>query len=327
MLRRRVLIALASAPAFSCGWARAARADDAYPARPIKILVGTAAGGPNDFGARAAGQLLGDGMAASVVIENRAGAGGTIAAAAVARAPADGYTLFMASEANMCAAPHVYANIGYDPLRDFSPIGTIGRIGFVAVVHPSVPATSIAELMALAKARPGRLNYGSAGAGTVTHLSAELFKSMAGIDMTHVPYKGGAPAMADLVAGHIDVMFDSVITSVSQIEAGKVRALGQTGAKRSGLLPNLPTIAEAGLPGYDSSSWLGLVGPAGLAPQVVAKLNATIGQALAASQVMDRLVKGGLEPEASTPEALTALIRADLAKWAGVAKAIGLKRE
>ena len=181
--------------------------------------------------------------------------------------------------------------------------------------------------MALAKARPGRLNYGSAGAGTVTHLSAELFKSMAGIDMTYVPYKGGAPAMADLVAGHIDVMFDSVITSVSQIEAGKVRALGQTGAKRSGLLPNLPTIAEAGLPGYDSSSWLGLVGPAGLAPQVVAKLNATIGQALAASQVMDRLVKGGLEPEASTPEALTALIRADLAKWAGVAKAIGLKRE
>ena len=328
MSRRQVLLGLASLPGLSLpGRIGTAWAQETYPARPIKIVVGTAAGGPNDFGARAAGQLLGDGMGATMVIENRTGAGGTIAATAVARSPADGYTLFMASEANMCVAPHLYANLGYDPLRDFSAIGIIGRIAFVAVVHPSVPVRSIPDLIALARASPGQLNYGSAGVGTVTHLSAELFKSMAGIEMTHVPYKGGALAMADVIAGHIEVMFDSVITSVPQIEAGKVRALGQTGARRSGLLPELPTIAEAGLPGYDSSSWLGLVGPAGIAPEVTAKLNATIGKEIARSEFRQRLMKGGLEPETNTPHALTVLIRTDLDKWQKVLQAIGLKRE
>ena len=322
MSRRRLVLGLASLP----GWSTTARAQT-YPARPIKIVVGTAAGGPNDFAARAAGQLLSDGMGASVVIENRTGAGGTIAATTVARAPADGTTLFMASEANMCVAPHLYAGLGYDPLRDFSAVGMVGRIAFVAVVHPSLPVRSIADLIALARARPGKLNYGSAGVGTVTHLSAELFKSMAGIEMTHVPYKGAAPAMVDLVAGHIEVMFDSVITSVSQIEAGKVRALGQTGARRSGLLPDLATIAEAGLAGYDSSSWLGLVGPAGMAPEITARLNATIVTELASPATRQRLVQGGLEPETGTPEALAALMRADLAKWQKVVHAIGLKRE
>ena len=298
----------------------------AYPAKPIRMILGTAPGGPIDFSARMAAQKLTEALGQHVVVDNRTGASGTIATEYVARAAPDGYTLLMASAATLCITPHLYRKLSYDTLRDFTPISTVTGVSYMFVVHPSLPAKSVQEFIALAKEKPGQLRFGSAGSGSVTHLGPELFKSMAGVDLLHVPYKGAAPAMIDLLGGQgLDFMFDSLLTSMPLVKAGRLRALAQTGAQRSSLLPDLPTVAESGLPGYESSTWFGLVGPAKLPRDIVAKLNAAVVKGLTHPEFRERLLSQGIEPIGNSPEEFAQLIRSELPKWGRIVKIAGAK--
>ena len=296
-----------------------------YPTKPIRMLVGTAPGGPIDFSARLAAQKLSEALGQVVVVDNRTGASGTIATEQVARTTPDGYTLLMASAATQCITPHLYRKLAYDTLKDFTPISTVTGVSYVFVVNPSMPVKSVKEFIALAKARPGQLRFGSAGSGSVTHLAPELFRSMAGIELLHVPYKGAGPAMIDLLAGQLDFMFDSLLTSIPLVKAGRLRALAQTGAKRSGLLPELPTVADSGLPGYDSSTWFGLVGPARMPRDIVMKLNAALVHGLAQPDFRERLLNQGIDPIGNSPEEFAALIRSELPKWGKIVQIAGAK--
>lgn len=298
-----------------------------YPSKPIRLIVGSSPGGPIDFSARLAAQKLTEGLGQSVVVDNRTGAGGTIGTEYVAKATPDGYTLLMASAATLCITPHLYPRIPYDTLKDFAPISTVAAVSYVVVVHPSLPAKSVREFIALAKAKPGELRFGSAGSGSVTHLAVELFRSMAGVEFVHVPYKGAGPAMIDLLGGQLDFMFDSVLTSTPLVKAGKLRALAQTGAKRSVVLPDLPTVAETALPGYEASTWFGLVAPAGTARAIVEKLNGVIVKGFGAPATRDRLLSQGLEPIGNSPEEFSKLLRQELPKWAKIVKVSGAKVE
>ena len=299
----------------------------AYPERPVRLVVPFPAGGGADFMARALAQKLSAQLGQPVVLDHRAGAGGTIAAEVVAAATPDGYTLVFGTVGTHAINVSLYAKLRYDPVKDFAPVSLTHLAPRVLVVHPSVPAKTVPELIALARAKPGELTFGSAGSGGTNHLSGELFKSMAGIDLVHVPYKGSAPASVDLLGGRITLVFDSIVAWGDHIKTGKVRALGVTSLRRSAALPDVPTIAESGLAGFDVANWLGVLAPAGTPKDAIARLNAEIRIAMADAEMQRQLVTAGIDPTYSTPEAFAELIRADIPKWAKVVRASGARAD
>jgi tripartite-type tricarboxylate transporter receptor subunit TctC len=295
-----------------------------YPTKPIRFVVPFPAGGSADTLSRAIGQRMQESWGQQVVVENRPGAGGNIGTELAAKAPADGYTLLMAPS-SIAIAPSLYQSLPFDPVRDFTPVTLVGRVPNVLVVHPDVPARSVAELIALAKAKPGQLLYASAGNGTTNHLATELFKQMAGIEMVHVPYRGNPLAMLDVISGRVQVMFDFMITAQPHVREGKVRALAISSAQRSALFPELPTITESGVPGYESATWFGVYAPAGTPEPIVRRLHDEIVRILALPAMQERLNGLGVEVVASTPEQLAAETRADLAKWGPIIQKAGVR--
>ncbi|MGZ5042951.1 MAG: Bug family tripartite tricarboxylate transporter substrate binding protein [Usitatibacter sp.] len=298
-----------------------------YPTKPIRFVVPYPAGGPLDTVARLLGQKVSESVRQPVIVDNKPGAGGNIGADAVAKSPADGYTILMGAVATHAINPTLYPGIPYDAIKDFTPVTQIASTPNVLVVNPSVPAGNVREFIAYAKANPGKLNFGSGSTGSAGHLAGELFKTMAGIDMTHVPYKGAAPAMNDLIGGQIQLMFDNWSSSSAQVHAGKIRALAVTTAKRSALAPELPTIAESGLPGFDISTWFGVFVPAGTPRDVVKRLHDEFTKALAAPGIHEALTNLGAEPVGSTPEAFAAYIRSEGQKYARIIKASGARAD
>jgi tripartite-type tricarboxylate transporter receptor subunit TctC len=298
-------------------------AQAAYPDKPIKLIVPFPAGGPTDGMARLVGQHLSQGLGQPVVIDNRGGAGGTIATEVAANSAPDGYTLFFATTGTMAINPSLYRTFKVDPLKAFDPVGSVASTTNVLVVSPALKVNSVKDLIALAKQKPGALTFGSAGNGSSNHISGELFKSMAEIDITHVPYKGSAPAFTDLLGGQISMMFDTVSSQVQHIASGKVKALGVTGKNRSEALPNIPTIAEAGLPNFEVTIWFGLAAPKGIPAEAVAKLQAQLGKVLAMPEVKAKLASLGAEPLPGTPQTFTRMVEHDTAKWSKVVKASG----
>jgi tripartite-type tricarboxylate transporter receptor subunit TctC len=295
-----------------------------YPNRPLRFLVGFPPGGTSDILARTIGQKLGDAIGQQVVIENRPGAGGNIGAEAAAKSAADGYTIFM-STTSQAISVSLYSKLNYDLVRDFAPVIQAVNYTNLLVVHPSLPVKSVKELIALAKAKPGQLNYGTAGNGTPPHMTGELFKSYTGVNLQHVPYKGGAPAIADLLGGQITIMFDNVPPLLPHVQAGKMRPLAVTSLKRISVLRDVPTLDEAGLKGFDSVAWNGVLAPAGTPKEIVARLNAEILRILGMSDVRERLSSQGADPVGGTPEQFAALIRDEIRKWAKVVKDSGAK--
>ena len=273
--------------------------------------------------ARGMAQRLGVELGQQIIIDNRGGGGGAPAAEAAVKAPADGYTLFFATMGTLVINPAMYPKLRYDPLTDFAPISLTHLTPRVLTVHASVAAKNVAELIALAKAKPGQLTYGSAGSGSSSHLAGALFASMAGVEMLHIPYKGSAPLLTDVLAGRLDMTFDSYTVYDEHIKSGRVRALGVTTPTRMAALPAVPTIAEAGLPGYDISNWLGLLAPASTPKEVIATINTALGRVLAAPALKLQLAVLGIEPVFGTPEEFTALMRAELPKWAAIVKKSG----
>ena len=297
----------------------------AYPEKPIRLVVGVPPGGSTDLIARIVGDQLGRQMGQPVVLENRGGAAGNIGAEIVAKSAPDGYTLFLAPIGTVAINPSLYSNMPFDPIRDFAPISQLTSLPMVMLLHPSITAKTTQEFIDYARAHPGKVNYASGGSGTGTHLAGELFKMRAGIDMTHVPYKGNGPAMADLLGGRVAVMFDQISTALPQLQSGKLRALGVTTATRSSVVPDVPTLAETGLQGFDMTTWHGIVAPAGTPPAVIAKLNAEVVKALNSPDLREKFKANGIDPVASTPEQFGALMRSEIARWRDVVKASGAK--
>ena len=297
----------------------------AYPSKPIHFVVPYPAGGPLDTVARLVGQKVSESVKQPIIVDNKPGAGGNIGADLVAKAAPDGYTLLMGAVATHAINPTLYASIPYDAQKDFIPVTQIASTPNVLVVNPSLPVTSLHEFIAYAKAHPGSLNFGSGSTGSAGHLAGELFKSMAGVDMTHVPYKGAAPAMTDLIGGRLQLMFDNLASSLVQIKAGKVRALAVTTAKRTELAPELPTIAESGLPGFDINTWFGLFVPAGTPPAIVERLHGEFASALQAPEVRSKMLALGAEPVGDTPAQFAQYIRSEAVKYAKLVKASGAK--
>ena len=299
----------------------------AWPAKAIHFVVPYPAGGPVDSVARLLGQKVGERLQQPIIIENKPGAGGNIGADSVAKAPADGYTILMGAVATHAINPTLYASIPYDAVKDFAPVTQVASTPNVLVVHPSLPVHSVAELVAYARKNPGKLNFGSGSSGSAGHLAGELMKSMAGIDMTHVPYKGAAPAMQDLVAGRLDLMFDNLASAQGQIRAGTVRALAVTTAKRSTLAPDIPTIGESGLPGFDISTWFGVFAPAATPAAIVSRLHDEFAAALASPDVREKMLALGAEPVSSTPKEFAAYIESEARKYARLVKASGARAD
>jgi len=296
----------------------------AYPAKPIRIIVPLPVANPPDFVARVVGQYLTTSLGQQVIVDNRPGAGGTIGTAAVANSPGDGYTLLLASTTTLSISPSLYSNPGYDPAA-FVPISLAATAPFLIVVHPSLPARTLKELIALAKARPGQLNFGSAGSGTPLHIAGEMLKTTAGVDIVHVPYKGVVPAVTDLMSGRIQLMIEQLYPLVEFIHSGRIRPLAVASAKRHPQLPDVPTTAEAGLPGYEVVGWMGLVAPRGTPADVARRLNAEVVKALQTKDVRDGLFTQGLQPSGSTQEAFAALIAAESVRWSRAVKTSGAK--
>ena len=296
-----------------------------YPTKPIRLVVPFPAGGATDILARAVAQKLTEAWGQAVVVDNRPGAGGNIGSELVAKAAPDGYTLEMGTVGTHAINASLYAKMPYDHVKDFAPVILVAGVPNVLVVNPSVPANSVQELVAYAKANPGKLNFASSGSGTSIHLSGELFKVMAGVQMTHIPYKGSAQALQDLIGGQVQLMFDNLPPSLPQIKSGKLRALGVTTAARSAALPDTPTIAESGLPGFEASSWFGVLAPAGTSPVIIAKLNAEIAKWLATPEAKEKLVAIGANIAGGTPEDFARHIAAETLKWAKVVKDSGAK--
>ncbi len=313
----------AACAALFIGAAGAALAQPVYPAKAIRYVVPFPAGGPLDIVARTIGQELSKTWGQPVIIDNRPGAGGNIGAEMVAKSPADGYTILMGAVSTHAINVTLYSTLAYDPVRDFAPVTLITSVPNVLVLHPSLPAKNVLELIALAKARPGQLNFASGSTGSAGHLAGELFKTMAGVDMVHIPYKGAAPAVVDLLAGHVSLMFDNMSSALPNINAARVRALAVTTLKRSPLLPQLPTISEAGLRGFDISTWFGIFAPAGTPPDIVAKLNAETVRILHTRDMKERLLVLGAEPVGNTPGEFAAFVTAEIRKYAKVVKASG----
>jgi tripartite-type tricarboxylate transporter receptor subunit TctC len=296
-----------------------------YPAKPIRIVVPFPPAGATDILARAIGVELQKAFGQPVVIENKPGAGGNTGADMVAKSAPDGYTLLMGTVGTHGINVSLYSKMPYDAVKDFEPITVVAGVPNLLVVHPSVNARSVRELTALAKAQPGKLNVASSGNGTSIHMAAELYKMMAGVDIVHVPYKGSAPAVTDLLGGQVQMMFDNLPVSLPHAKAGKLRALAVTSLTRSAALPDVPTMDEEGLTGFNATSWFGLLAPAGTPKEVVAKLNAASVKALASPEMRERLAGQGADPVGNTPEQFSAFIKAEIEKWAKIVKASGAR--
>ena len=299
----------------------------AYPTHSIRLVVPFPAGGTTDILARAAAQKLSESLGQSVVVDNRPGAAGNIGADIVAKSAPDGYTLLMGTVGTHAINPGLYAKMPYDHVKDFVPVVLVAGVPNVLAVNPAFPVNSVAELIALAKSKPGTINFASSGSGTSIHMSGELFKAMAGVDMTHVPYKGSSPALTDLMGGQVQIMFDNLPSALPLIKAGKLRAIAVTSLKRAAALPDVPTISESGLPGFEASSWFGVLAPAGTPAPVVAKINADVNKWLQSPEARDQLLAQGANAAGGTPEQFAAHIRAETEKWAKVVKASGAKAD
>jgi len=298
-----------------------------YPVKAIRFIAPNLPGGPTDILARLIGQKLAESFGQPVVIENRAGAGGNIGTEAAAKSPPDGYTLVTGNNATFGANVSLYKNLGFDPIKDFAPLVLVATQPNILVVHPSLPVTSVRQLIVLAKARPGELNYAGSGMGAVAHLAAELFKSMAGVNIVHIPYKSAAPALIDVIAGQNQLMFATSLSVQPHIRSGKLRALAVTTAKRSRLMPELPTIAEAGVPGFEAMTWHGVLTTGGTPPAIVNKLSAEINRILQLPDVRERLGSLGAEIVGGTPKEFAAHIQREIPKWAKVIKDAGVRLE
>jgi len=298
-----------------------------YPAKAVHLIVPFPPGGGNDIVARAMAQQLGPDLGQPVVVDNRPGAGGSVGAELAARAPADGYTLFLAGVGSHAVNPNFHRNLPYDPVKDFAPVSLIASAPSVLVLNPAVPARTLAEFTAYARANPGKLNYASNGNGSAAQLAAVLYETMAEVRMVHVPYKGIAPAMTDLLSGQVQLMFGTVVALVPHVQSGKLRAIAVTSRKRSALLPNVPTLAESGLPDYESGSWYGILAPAGTPREVIDKLHGGIIRALRQPEVAKRLAAEGAEVIGSTPDEFGAHIKAEVARVAAVVRAAGIRPE
>ncbi len=305
--------------------APAVYAQAAYPTKPIRIVVPFPAGGTTDILARAVAQKLTETNGQPVVVDNRPGAGGNIGAELVAKSPPDGYTLLMGTVGTHAINPSLYAKMPYDHQKDFAPVILVAGVPNVLVINPAVPANSVQDLIAYGKANPGKLNFASSGSGTSIHLAGELFKTMSGVQMTHVPYKGSAPALTDLMGGQVQIMFDNLPSALPQIKGGKLKALAVTSAQRASALPDVPTIAEAGLPGFEATSWFGLLAPAGTPKDVITKLNAEVAKWLATPEAREKLASQGAIAAGKTPEDFAQHIVAETAKWQKVVKESGAK--
>jgi tripartite-type tricarboxylate transporter receptor subunit TctC len=300
-----------------------AQSQDGYPARPIRLISPFAPGGGASLMARMIAPGLGDALGQSIVVDNRPGGGGVVGSEIAAHAQPDGYTLLMATLSNGVINPLI-SRAGYDPVRDFTAIVHTSTVPLMLVVHPSVPAKSVKEFIAYARSPGARVNFASSGEGSANHLAGELFKSMTGIAMTHVPYRGGGPAIIDLVAGHVQTGFINMLEALPNVNAGRLRALAVSTAKRSVVAPAVPTVAEAGVPGYEVTQWSGVLGPAGLPKPIVARLNGEIAKILGQPEMRDRLLASGAEPGGGAPQQFDALIKAETAKWSRVVKTIKL---
>jgi tripartite-type tricarboxylate transporter receptor subunit TctC len=321
-MRRLLAVCALAAPLLAA--APAARAQDAYPSKPVRIIVPFAAGGPADVYARFLGQRLSESMGQPFVIENRPGAGSVIGTEAVAKAPADGYTLLMMSNTHT-TNESLIPKKPYQLMRDFVPVAPVNYSDLVMVIHPSVPVNNLREFIDLAKAQPKKLNYASSGPGTPYHMAGELFNAMAGVQIVHVPYKGSSGARNDILGGQVHMMFDAIPTMAQNVRAGKVKALGTTGTRRSPVLPDVPTVAEAGVPGYEATIWLGIMAPAGTPKAVVDRLNAAITKVVTSPEVKEQWAKQGAEPMVMTPSQFDAYLREDIRKWAEVVRISGAK--
>ncbi len=314
-----VLLAAALAP--PCAAAQG------YPAKAIRMIVPFPPGGPNDILGRVVAQKLTEQLGQQVVVDNRGGAGGIIGAELAARAVPDGYTLLLGGTASLSINPGLHRKLPYDPLMDFAPVSLVGTAPSILVTHPSLPVKAVRDVIALARARPGQLNFASAGIGTPPHLAGELFKSMAGVDTVHVPYKGGGPALVDLIAGQVNMYFSGISAALPLVRDGKLRGIAVTSAKRTALMPDTPTIAESGLPGYEVGNWYAIVAPAATPKAIVMRLNHEIVTALAVQDVKKRFVELAADPLGSTPDELLQYNRSEISKWAQVIKSAGIKPE
>ena len=305
--------------------AMAAAQAQGYPSKPVRLIVPYPAGGTTDIIARVAAQQLSERLKQPFVVENKGGANGAIGSAEVARSPADGYTLLMGTASTHGINSAVYKTLPYDAVKDFAPVTIVASTPNIIAVHPSVPAKNLQELLALAKAQPGKLNYGSTSLGGSPHMSAELLKMMAHVDMLHVPYKGAAPMLTDLMGGQVQVGFDNLPSTINFVRSGKVRAIAVTTPQRWPGAPDIPTVAESGVPGYEVSGWFGLLAPAGTPPAVLKTLQQAIAEAVKQPEVNKQMLDLGALPVANTPEAFAALVQADVAKWREVVKSTGVK--
>ena len=296
-----------------------------YPTKPIRIVLGFPPGGATDILSRDFAAKLGEELRQQVIIENKPGAGGTIGADLVAKAPPDGYTLTIGTSSNHAIAVSLYKKLPYDPVKDFAPITMLAVSQNVVAINPDIPAANIRELVAHAKANPGKLNFGSSGNGTISHLTGEMFNTLNATQITHIPYKGSAFVFPDLISGQISMMFDSTISIAPLLKSGKIRALAVTGAKRSKIMPDLPTVAESGYPGFESTNWFGFFAPAATPKDMVARLHAATVKVLAGTELQERFANQGAEVVANKPEEASAMLKADIAKWAEVARRSGAK--
>lgn len=303
-------LAFAAAPALA----------ESYPAKPIRLIVPFPASGATDLLARAIAQKVGANLGQQVVVDNRPGAGGSIGSDMAAKAPADGYTLLMATSSTHSIGPHIHPRLPYNVQTDFTPIGQVASATNLLVVSNHLPVNSVKELIAYAKAHPGELNYASSGNGTVVHLMAEAFSAQAGVQLTHIPYKGTALSIADLISGKVHILFDSIVTGLPHVRDGKLKALAVTSPKRSSLVPDVPTVGESGLPGFVSETWFGIYGPKNLPADLVARLNAEFNKAIQAPEVKERLAKLGAEPVGGTPAQFAAIVSKESARWGKLIK-------
>jgi tripartite-type tricarboxylate transporter receptor subunit TctC len=319
---RTFLVCIAAFVVLSSG----ARAQEKWPSQTVRIIVPFPAGGSTDLTAREVAQGLTSEFGGTFIVENRAGAGSTLGTASVAKAPADGYT-FLITSSHYSIVPSLYENLQYDPVKDLKGVSLLVNLPVILVATPKLPVSNVKELIEYDRANPGKLNFGSSGAGGVNHLSGELFNAMASTKLVHVPYKGTAPAMQDLLGGHVQLMFDAISTSLPSIRSGSIKALAWTGARRAAILPDLPTIAESGVPGYDTTSWLAMFAPAGTPDDIVQKVSVAVRKILNQPALKEKQTALGIEVVASTPAELDQTVRTEMEKWSALIKKLGIKAE